>query len=142
MTMEAVRRVVGKRKQDPSNPKSGPAALLRPINPRFEGRLTSILDGIGWSRNNIQGGVERARTHVGELQDFISFEIEKTELEVKQLEWESRPDPERLAKAKAWLESLERIRDQFPVNALNASVDFLHGLRDIVKTTFYERGGD
>src|ERR1700736_4472436 len=122
MTMEAVRRIIGKRKVAPPKEEPKPVALLRPINPRFEDRLTSIIEGIGWSRDAIETGVDRAKVHVGELQDFINFEIEKVELEVRQLEWESRPDPERLETAKTWLESLKTIRDQFPVDALNASV--------------------
>jgi hypothetical protein len=124
-----------KRRKSPPEPE--PKTPLRPLNAHFSGRLNAIIEGISSVYMAVYDPISNGKRFVSELHDFLSFEIAKVDLEIKQMGWESKIDPIKLAEAKEWKKRIEALKSSYPVDGIDASISFLGELKDDVERTVY-----
>jgi hypothetical protein len=100
------------------------------INPHLRGRLPHIREELANKLIHLRPQLESAEVALGELRDFILFEIKKVRLRIEQQEWENVVNVQHVAVDKKWLQDLEDILTDFDSHGLRGSQRFIDGLLD------------
>ncbi|WP_029081178.1 hypothetical protein [Bradyrhizobium sp. th.b2] len=111
-----------------------PAA--RPINPKFKDRLPGIMTEICDSLLIIEPAIERVTVQLKEFLDYLGFEIQKTDLEIKQARWEAKVDLAAVRELEAWLQQLQQLKADFDVNAMTSPPERIRAMLDRVQKLF------
>jgi hypothetical protein len=96
---------------------TAPPAVPKPraINPRFKDRLPAIMTEICDGLVVIEPVIDRINVQLREFLDYLDFEIRKTDLEIRAIEWQSKVDMDSLKEAKAWLDQLQQLKTDFNI---------------------------
>ena len=68
----------------------------------------------------IEPAVDRLEVHLREFLDYLDFEIEKTDLEIKQMRWRDKVDPAALKETEAWLQRMQQLKTDFSVDIMTS----------------------
>jgi hypothetical protein len=117
-------------------PSQTPAVEPRNINPRFKDRLPGIMTEICDALITIEPAIGRINVRLLEFLDHLNFEIDKTELELKHLRWESKVDIAAVRSAEAWLQQLKILKEDFNVEAMTSPPDTIRAMLDRVTRMF------
>jgi len=101
------------------------------LNPRFRQQIPDILERLAQTQLATERHLEQAQVAVGEMHDFVGFEIEKTTLAIERLEWEPRLSPEQAAELEelvAYKEELTHLASLHP-EAVMQSYTFIQSVR-------------
>lgn len=89
------------------------------INPRFSKRLDGMVADLALIALQIQGPLQEAQDILAELNDYLGFEIEKTEL--RRTRGEQHGDLAEVEGAELWLSNLRTLAEVFPSRAATSS---------------------
>jgi len=98
-------------------PKPAPPPL---INAKFKDRLPAIIEDICEELLVIEPAIARITVHLKEIFDYLDFEIQKADLAVKLMKWESKTDPEKLKAAEDWLKQLNQLKIDFSEDVMTS----------------------
>jgi hypothetical protein len=113
-----------------------PKQVARPINPMFKDRLPGIMSDICQSLMVIEPAVDRVTVQLREFLDYVEFEIQKTDLEIKQMEWQDKVDMTQVKQSKAWLERLKQLKADFNVDVMTSPPKTIRAMLSRVEMMF------
>jgi len=120
-----------------TNAAASPSPLVpRPINPRFKDRLPTIMNQICESLVVIEPAIDQLNVQLREFLDYLDFEIQKVDLEVKQMKWESKVDIAAVKAAESWLDELRQLKKDFNVEIMTAPPTIVRAMLDRVSKLF------
>jgi hypothetical protein len=106
------------------------------INPRFRDRLDPITDDLANKLLHLKPLLTEAAVTLGEVRDFIAFEVQKVKLRMAEHDWQDIVDVQVVAADKKWLKTLETILEEFTVERLMASHTAIDELFNRLDDTF------
>jgi hypothetical protein len=68
--------------------------------------------------------------------DYVEFEIQKTDLEIKQMEWQDKVDMTQVKQSKAWLERLKQLKADFNVDVMTSPPKTIRAMLSRVEMMF------
>jgi hypothetical protein len=122
------------KKQDPPGP-----ITFREINAKFKSRIPIILEDISRCLMVIEPAVQDVTVPLREFLDYLDFEISKVKLQIDRDTWQSIVDVNKTNADKVWLAHLEQLRNDFDVEKMTSSVNFIRSMIDRVQDTFNMR---
>ena len=94
--------------------------------------MTEICDSL----MVIEPAIERVNVQLREFLDYLDFEIQKTDLEIKRMRWEERVDLGALRESEAWLQQLQQLKTDFNVDVMTSPPETIRAMLDRVQKLF------
>ncbi|WP_316196686.1 hypothetical protein [Bradyrhizobium sp. SZCCHNS3053] len=88
----------------------------------------------------IEPAIEQINEQLREFLDYLEFEIVKTEMEIKQIEWMDKVEGPVLSDARAWLKELQQLKSDFNVEAMTSPPRTIRSMVDRVRDLFGVKG--
>ncbi len=123
-----------------TTPQAAQKPAPRPINPKFKSRLPGIMAEICDRLIVIEPAIEQINEQLREFLDYLEFEIVKTEMEIKQIEWMDKVEGPVLSDARAWLKELQQLKSDFNVEAMTSPPRTIRSMVDRVRDLFGVKG--
>jgi hypothetical protein len=108
----------------------------REINPHFKDRLPGIMTEICDALIVIDPAINRINIQLREFLDYLDFEINKTDLEIERMRWESKVDLAALISAESWLQQLRQLKEDFNIAAMSSPPATIRAMIDRVGKMF------
>jgi len=115
---------------------SPPPPTQRQINPRFKDRLPGIMTEISDALLVIEPAIEKVNVQLREFLDYLDFEIRKTDLEIREMKWESKVDIGTVKQAEAWLQQLQQLKTDFNVAMMTSPPATIRAMTERVTKMF------
>jgi hypothetical protein len=115
---------------------AAPPKQVRPINPKFKDRRPVIMTEICDSLLVIEPAIERVNIQLREFLDYLDFEIKKTDVEIKQMRWESKVDLGSVGDLEDWLQQLQQLKTDFNVDVMTSPPETIRAMLDRVQKMF------
>lgn len=119
-----------------SNAVVPPQLTTRPINPQFKDRLPVIMTEICDSLMVIEPAIGRVNVQLREFLEYLNFEITKTDLDIKRLQWEPQVDLAAVRESEAWLTQLQDLKADFNVDVMTSPPETIRAMMDRVQKLF------
>lgn len=100
------------------------------LNPRFDKRLDGLVNELATIALQIKAPLEEAQDLLAELQDYIGFETEKTQL--RRDRGVMQGDMSEIEGASLWLRNLQVLAEAFPATGVMHSLDAINDVTDAI----------
>lgn len=115
---------------------ASPKLTTRPINPQFKDRLPVIMTEICDSLMVIEPAIDRVNIQLREFLEYLDFEINKTDLDIKRLQWEQKVDLPAVRELESWLQQLQQLKADFNVSVMTSPPETIRAMLDRVQKLF------
>ena len=84
----------------------------------------------------IEPAIEKVNVQLREFLDYLDFEIRKTDLEIREMKWESKVDIGTVKQAEAWLQQLQQLKTDFNVAMMTSPPATIRAMTERVTKMF------